>query len=192
MAASEYGRAPANICVLSSRKSFRAYSVDEHLLIVATLDIAHGYDLRLHRNLLCSGGPPEFTFESTRKPGLWPENIQTDFHHAEIFRVGQRSEHVRIRHADGVDDVRVEPVAEEEQGQDGFVPRLAESVEEATGLSPNLSFDEAFANAHANLPPIESRDPGQLERITVVETGALFGSVAGFHHLFVKVRRTVD
>jgi hypothetical protein len=190
MAATEYGRAPANICVLSSRKSFRAYSVDEHLLIVATLDIPHGYDLRLHRNLLCGGGAPEFTFESTRKPGLWPQDIQTDYHHAEIFRVGQRPDHVRIRHADGVDDLRVGPVAEADDS--GFVPRLAETVEEATGLSPNLSFDEAFANAHANLPPIESRDPGQLERITVVETGALFGSVAGFHHLFVKVRRTVD
>ena len=59
---------------------------------------------------------------------------------------------------------------------------------EATGYSPNLSFDEALANANANMPPA-SLNPDQIDHRLVVDTGTLFGGLAGFHHLYVKIRR---
>ncbi|GAA4734796.1 hypothetical protein GCM10023328_13520 [Modestobacter marinus] len=52
-----------------------------------------------------------------------------------------------------------------------------------------MSFDEAFADAVANLPPFEPPFPDAMDRVDVVDTGALFGGIAGLHHLFVRVRR---
>jgi hypothetical protein len=51
-----------------------------------------------------------------------------------------------------------------------------------------MSFDEAFADAIANLRP-SLPDPDALSRVEVVDIGGLFGGIAGFHHLFVKVRQ---
>jgi hypothetical protein len=194
MAAREPGAAPAGGCALSSRKSFRAFSVDDYLLIVATLDIGAGYDLHLHRSLLPSA-TPEFTFEACRRPGVWPLSIQTDVHTAEIFCVGRRPDSVRVHHAAGVDDVPVEALVEELSAFGATLPARspdAAALQEATGYSTHLSFDEAFANAHTNLPPFQPAHPDQLERLTVVETGALFGGFAGFHHLYVRIRRSLE
>jgi hypothetical protein len=60
---------------------------------------------------------------------------------------------------------------------------------QATGFSANRSFDEAFANAVASLPPFQPTTPDALDRIEVLEIGALFGGIAGFRHLFVRVCR---
>ncbi|NIH69014.1 hypothetical protein [Modestobacter marinus] len=57
------------------------------------------------------------------------------------------------------------------------------------GSSAGMSFDEAFADAVANLPPFEPPFPDAMDRVDVVDTGALFGGIAGLHHLFVRVRR---
>jgi hypothetical protein len=62
----------------------------------------------------------------------------------------------------------------------------------ATGYSRNLSFDEAFADAVANLPPLEPAHPDTLETVRVIEIGGLFGGVAGCRQLYVRVRRTHD
>ena len=60
----------------------------------------------------------------------------------------------------------------------------------ATGRSASLSFDEAFADALAQLPPSPVAD-GQT-RVKVTEIGGLFGGIAGFHELFVKIRAQID
>jgi hypothetical protein len=66
-------------------------------------------------------------------------------------------------------------------------------ADEATGFSRNLSFDEAFAHALANLPPLDLTGTADvLVRVQVVEIGALFGGIAGFNDLFVRVCRTHD
>jgi hypothetical protein len=52
-----------------------------------------------------------------------------------------------------------------------------------------MSFDEAFADAIANLRPSLPDHPDALSRVEVVDIGGLFGGLAGFHHLFVKVRQ---
>ncbi|MGH4001655.1 MAG: hypothetical protein ACRDTJ_29805, partial [Pseudonocardiaceae bacterium] len=67
-----------------------------------------------------------------------------------------------------------------------------EGADEAIGFSKKLSFDEAFANARANLPPVESPGTDTVERIQVLKIGGLFGSVAGFHDMFVRICRTHD
>jgi hypothetical protein len=54
------------------------------------------------------------------------------------------------------------------------------------------SFDDAFANARANLPPVKPPGADIMERIQVVEIGALFGGIAGSHNLFVRICCTHD
>jgi hypothetical protein len=65
-------------------------------------------------------------------------------------------------------------------------------AEEAVGFSKNLSFDEAFAQALANLPPLDLPGADVLARVEVTEVGGLFGGIAGFNDLFVRVCRTRD
>jgi hypothetical protein len=65
-------------------------------------------------------------------------------------------------------------------------------VDEATGHSRSLSFDEAFADAIAHLPALEGNHPDTMETVTVVEIGGLFGGMAGLRNLYVRVRRTHD
>jgi hypothetical protein len=62
----------------------------------------------------------------------------------------------------------------------------------ATGFSKKLSFDEAFADALAKLPSVTHPHPDTLESLRVVEIGALFGGIAGFRDLYVRVCRTHD
>jgi hypothetical protein len=56
----------------------------------------------------------------------------------------------------------------------------------------SLSFDEAFADAVGDLPRPFPPHPDALTSVTVVEIGGMFGGVAGFHHLFVKIRGSSD
>jgi hypothetical protein len=65
-------------------------------------------------------------------------------------------------------------------------------ADEATGRSWKLSFDEAFADAVAQLPALEPGHPDVLETVRVVEIGALYGGLAGLRELYVRVRRTHD
>jgi hypothetical protein len=62
----------------------------------------------------------------------------------------------------------------------------------ATGFSKKLSFDEAFADALAKLPSLTPAHPDSLEAVRVVEIGGLFGGIAGFRDLYVRVCRTHD
>jgi hypothetical protein len=43
----------------------------------------------------------------------------------------------------------------------------------------------------AKLPPLDGH-PDTLARVQVAEIGGLFGGIAGFRHLFVRVCRTHD
>jgi hypothetical protein len=104
---------------------------------------------------------------------------------------------VTVHHADGQDAVDIEDcgddlamftaaVADEPTGT------TAAPAAEATGMSSNLSFDEAFADALAKLPPSTPTHPDSLTSVDVVHIGALFGGIAGFHHLVVRVRSVSD
>jgi hypothetical protein len=71
-------------------------------------------------------------------------------------------------------------------------PSFPDDADRAAGFSKRLSFDEAFADALAKLPPLEVEGADVLSRVHVVEIGGLFGGIAGFHDLFVSVCRTHD
>ena len=66
------------------------------------------------------------------------------------------------------------------------------SEDAAGGYSSRMSFDEAFADAVAQLPSLEPTHPDTLQTVRVVEIGALFGGIGGLHHLYVHVTRTRD
>ena len=104
---------------------------------------------------------------------------------------------VTVHHRDGQDAVEIEGCGDNLAGFAAAVgERHGEAAgspqREATGMSRNLSFDEAFANALAQLPPPASQHPDQLTSVVVVETGGLFGGFAGFHHLYVRIRGSSD
>lgn len=66
------------------------------------------------------------------------------------------------------------------------------SNSEATGYSTNFSFDEAFKDAMKNLPKSKPSHPDELTRITVEETGAELGGIAGFRRLFVRIKASTN
>ena len=104
---------------------------------------------------------------------------------------------VTVHHRDGQDDVEIEGCGEELAGFAAAVgvrhsEAARSTAREATGMSRNLSFDEAFADALAQLPPPATQHPDQLTSVVVVETGGLFGGFAGFHHLYVRIAGSSD
>ncbi|MGH3979391.1 MAG: hypothetical protein ACRDRZ_10395 [Pseudonocardiaceae bacterium] len=183
-------------CELSTRTEIRAFYAYEHLLIVAEGVLpTPGFDPDIEQSPLLIF-PPQFSLLRCQRPGVFPQ-VETPFRHAESFRLGERPEAVTVHHAEGSDSVRVEdcgeslaPYAQSVRG--GLEGGCPEGADQATGMSKNLSFDEAFRDALAQLPPIEDPHPDQLQRVQVVEIGALFGGIAGFHALTVKVCRTHD
>jgi hypothetical protein len=64
------------------------------------------------------------------------------------------------------------------------------SESEATGYSKKFSFDEAFQDAMKNLPSRKPSHPDEMTIITVTETGAELGGIAGLRHLKVKIKAT--
>ncbi len=181
-------------CELSTRTAIRAFYAHEHLLIVAEGELpTPGFRVDIEQSPI-QIFPPQFSLLRCPLPGVFPQ-VVTPFRYAESFRVGERPEAVTVFHAEGSDEVRVEdygralaPYAQT-VGPDEECP---EGADQATGFSKNLSFDEAFAEAVANLPPIEDPHPDQLQRVRVLEIGALFGGIAGFSDLTVTVCRTHD
>jgi hypothetical protein len=57
----------------------------------------------------------------------------------------------------------------------------------ATGYSNAFSFEDAFKDAIANLPPDTNPFPDKLINVTVVDIGANFGGIAGLDRMFVTV-----
>lgn len=97
---------------------------------------------------------------------------------------------VRVFTAEGEQDVQIEnmkkplPSCEPSERNE----KIAES-DTAVGYSEKFHFDEAFANAIANLPPRDPSHPDELIHIRVTDTGAEIGGIAGFHRMFVRVSR---
>ena len=177
---------------LAQRDTIRAFRAGRYILIVAKGDLpTPGYDADIEPSLL-KIFPQQYNLIRRSRPGVWPQ-VVTPYTVAEVF-VYPAGEHVvTVHHADGQDQVRIE-----ESGLD--LARFAAVVStdtgsmtatnEATGTSSRLRFDEAFADALANLPSSYPSHPDELTSVKVIETGALFGGFAGFHHLYVKVQST--
>ncbi len=74
----------------------------------------------------------------------------------------------------------------------GILSDIAVRYRESIGYSNKLSFDEAFADAIKKLPPSSAKFPDMLETVEVVQIGASFGGIAGFHRLEVRIRAYPD
>jgi hypothetical protein len=104
---------------------------------------------------------------------------------SEVFSEQHVPDEITVHHADGSDRVRVERLQEPVATAELADARIGGT---AIGYSNRLSFQEAFANAVAQIPMTRRADA--FLRVRVEEVGGEFGGIAGFHRLYVKIRRT--
>lgn len=181
-------------CKLASRERIRAFRAGEHVLIIAEGEVPNpGYkvDIRPDPRRIF---PTQYDLLRCPGTGFFPA-VVTPYLHIETVRFPEGQERITVHHADGADQVSIDECGDDLTGYREAVQGSAdravpEDAEEAVGFSAALSFDEAFANALANLPASEPPFADALARVQVVETGGLFGGFPGFHHLFVRVSRT--
>ncbi len=191
----QVGEAVTNECELASRMALRALRSGDNVLIVAEGELpSPGYEVDVAQSLIPIF-PPQFNLLRCALPGIFPQVI-TPYTYSETVRYPADQPHITVHHADGADEVAIEecgrqlaPYVEVVRGHDGDCP---EGADQAVGFSKSLSFDEAFADAVAKLPPLTPAHPDTLVTIRVLETGALFGGIAGFRDLYVRVCRTHD
>jgi hypothetical protein len=176
---------------LAQRTAIRAFRAGRYVLIVAQGDLpTPGYDVDIAPSPLRIF-PQQFNLLRRERPGIWPQ-IVTPYRYGEAVVFPDDQPVVTVHHADGQDRVPIEQCGDELRDFAAAVsgspdlPCPAGAVQ-ATGFSRNLSFDEAFSDALAGLPPVET--PDALTRIRVLEVGALLGGIAGFRDLFVRVCR---
>ena len=182
-------------CELATRTSVRAYRAGDNVLIVATGELpSPGYQVDVEQSPIRIF-PPQFNLRRCARPGLVPQVI-TPYTYTETVRYPADQPVITVHHAEGVDEVRIEdcgpelaPYRKVVEGGDGDCP---EGADQATGFSKNLSFDEAFADALGKLPPFTQPGADTLVTVRVVEAGALFGGIAAFRDVYVRVCRTHD
>lgn len=184
-------------CELAERESIRAYRYGGKVLIVAAgSQPSPGYDVKIAQR---PGRifPPLYEVLQCPRPGIWPQ-IVVPYKVSLTIEYPEDQEVVRVLHAGGEDEVKIESTGDE---QSAYAEALGvgtgryacpEGSDEATGFSSTLSFEEAFADAVARLPPIEPTNPDVLQIVRVCEIGGLFGGFAGFNDLYVRVCRTHD
>jgi hypothetical protein len=184
-------------CALCTRTSIRAFYAAGQLLLVAEGDLpTPGYGVDFNQSPIATF-PPQFSLQRCSRPGIWPD-VVTPFKYSESFGIGEtRPDEVTVHHADGADQVRVEDCPDELSPYAqalgvGAAVACPEGADEATGFSKQLSFDEAFADALAKLPPVTPTHPDTLQTVRVLETGAFFGGVAGFRDLWVRISSSHD
>lgn len=176
----------------AQRSRIRAFRAGRYLLIVAEGELPNpSFDVDIQQNPIRIF-PPQYDLVWHQRPDIVIQ-ITVPYRYAEVVLFPTEAPTVVVHHADGQDEVQIEECGEAlaeyaavvSDGGDGTHPGAVEAV----GSSTTLSFDEAFANAVANLPPLEPPIPDALTRVVVTDTNGLFGGIAGFHHLFVRIRR---
>jgi hypothetical protein len=183
-------------CGLAQRTRIRAFRARQYVLIIAEGELpTPGFNVDIAQSPVTIS-PPQFNVLRHARPGNWPQRV-TPYRDAETVRFPEDQPTVTVHHADGTDQVDIESCGEELSfylravGDNADRP-CPQGADEATGFSKKLSFEEAFANARANLPPAQSPIADSLERIQVLEIGALYGGIAGFRDMFVRICRTHD
>jgi len=177
-------------CQLASRESIRAFYSDGIVVILATGSASAGDRIDIDM-VLPSTTPLEFLLLRCPKPGVWPA-VMRPYTYSESFVLSKDPDRVRIagtirvHHQDGVDDVRLEAFPEEFRLL-RKAPAERGGPRTATGTSSNLSFDEAFAEAVKILSAEGPAHPDALLHVRVDEVGGLFGGIAGFHQLYVRL-----
>jgi hypothetical protein len=180
---------------LAERDSIRAFRAGRYILIVAKGELpTPGHEAYLEPSPLRIF-PQQYNLLRRSRPGIWPQ-VVTPYTVGELFVYPADQSVVTVHHAGGQDQVEIEASGLDLDKVTAVVSGPREVIDggpdEATGMSPNLSFDEAFANALANLPHTPPPHPDSMTSVTVTEVGGLFGGFAGFHHLYVKVQSTTS
>jgi hypothetical protein len=184
-------------CELAQRDRIQAFRVDQNVLLIAEGELpSPGFqaDIRPNPRRIF---PQQFDLVRCELPGVFPQ-VVIPYRHAESVPFPPDQDVITVHHADGSDRVQIQEYGPElgqyataMRGSSGY--ECPPGADEATGFSSNLSFDEAFADALANLPPLDLGGTADvLVRVQVVEIGGLFGGIAGFNDLFVRVCRTSD
>lgn len=178
---------------LAPRSRIRAFRARQYVLIIAEGELpTPGFEVDIVQSQVTIS-PPQFAVLRRTQGGIWPQHV-TSYREAATVRFPEDQPTVTVHHAEGTDQVSIETCGEELSfyrravGENAIRP-CPPGADEATGFSKKLSFDEAFANARANLPPAQSPAADSVERIQVVEIGALFGGIGGFHDMFVRICR---
>lgn len=175
-------------CELARRTRIRAFRARQYVLIIAEGELpTPGIDVHIIPSPV-ETSPTQFTVTCCPHPGIRRQRV-TPYRETITVRFPEDQPTVTVHHAEGTDQVDIEKCGEE---LSFYLRAIGDNAEEATGFSKKLSFEEAFANARTNLPPAQSPVADSLERIQVLEIGALFGSIAGFHDMFVRICRTHD
>lgn len=175
-------------CALLERAEARAEWLPGLLVITARGDFPEScWEARVERNWL-QIWPPEFVLTRCRTASVCLEVI-TPYAIVRAFPSGERPDSVVLHDADGARTVPVEDATALATGGAALDESEEGSYDEATGLSASMSFDEAFANALQGLPSWSPPFPDAMATVAVTQVGAWFGGIAGFHHLFVRVRR---
>jgi len=180
-------------CELAQRNTIRAFRTKGKVVIVAEGELpSPGYDAKITQRPE-KIFPPWYQVLQCSRPGFFPA-VLVPYRVSLTINHPEDQDIVTVFHAEGQDKVKIEDCGEELSAYADVVGGGAcpEGADEATGFSKTLSFEEAFADAIAKLPPFEPEHPDTLETVRVAEIGGLFGGIAGFHDLYVRVCRTHD
>jgi hypothetical protein len=181
---------------LAQRTKIRAFRAGRYVLIVAHGDLpSPGYEVDIQQSPLRIY-PQQYNLVRRPLPGFWPA-VVVPYRYGEAVLFPTDRPVVTVHHSDGQDAVEIEECGEDLAGfaalvSDEPAEAAAGQAAEATGMSAKLSFDEAFADAISKLPQPFPTHPDQLTTVDVVHIGGLFGGIAGFHHLVVRVRSSSD
>jgi hypothetical protein len=181
---------------LAQRTKIRAFRSGRYVLIAAEGDLpTPGYEVDIEQNP-ARIFPQQYNLLHRERPGVWPA-VVVPYRYGEVVVFPADQPAVTVHHADGQDRVEIEACGAdlalfEAAVSEGQVAATAAPANEATGMSPRLSFDEAFADAVSKLPESFPTHPDALTSVDVVHIGGLFGGIAGFHHLVVRIRSVSD
>lgn len=192
----------AQWCGLAQRKLVQAFYYNGTLAVFATGEVpTPGHEVVIERSMT-TVEPPQFPLLQCRRPGIC-NDVVTPYTVSQLFAIGAYRDAILVTHAGGRDAVRVEPIRESAATDPsgsliGDVPvpyvlppsagRSTTERGEATGYSRRFEFAEALREAIGAFAPVEETYRDQLHSFTVVEVGVEIGGIAGFRHLFVRVR----
>ncbi len=167
----------------------RGYYFADHVLLTIIgqkPDPCHSVDIE---KSLLTIEPPEFIARWYAHPGSCVD-VVTPYAYQEVFFIGGKRENVKLYHADGDFDVEVQDLTQElEAGSARAELALGYQPSEATGYSDAWDLAEAFRDAIGKLPPSPGANiPDWLYTYEVTSIGAEIGGIAGFNHMYVKVR----
>ena len=174
-------------CTAAHRSTVRAFSFPGHLVVAAEGEVPTPcHQVQVDR-FFPKRGAAEYSLKQCLDPRVRCMQVVTPYEVSQVFAERRVPDEITVHHADGSDLVRVERLEEPVAGAQRAELAEAEAAGTSIGYSDSLSFQEAFADAVAQIPMPKIADA--FLGVRVEEIGGEFGGIAGFHHLYVKVRK---